>query len=86
MTKSDFIEFASIRDIEGVVIAVLTFKLKPNGDKMLSYSFLREFDDGGTLRRTPWLNGRHLSAVERLLPKVKERLREEERKLKEGKG
>lgn len=84
MPKTDFIEFETIRDDDGVVIAVLTYKLKPNGDRMLSYSFLREFDDGGQLRRTPWMNSRHADAIARLLPRVLTRLRQEEAKLKAG--
>jgi hypothetical protein len=83
MAKDNFIEFDVIRDVpDGVVIAVLTYRARPNGERMLSYSFMREFDDGGAMRRTCWLNNRHSKAVSRLLPRVEERLRQEEERQK----
>lgn len=82
MAKDNFIEFDVIRDIDGVVIAVLTYRTRQNGERMLSYSFMREFDDGGTMRRTCWLNGRHSKAVQRLLPRIEERLAMEESQMR----
>ena len=85
MPKEDFIELDTIKDIDGVVEAVITYRLKPDGTKMLSFSFMRRFDDKGVERRTCWANARHVEAMQRLLPVVRERLREEERKMHEGK-
>jgi hypothetical protein len=80
MAKDNFIEFDVIRDVDGVLIAVLTYRTRQNGERMLSYSFMREFDQDGAMRRTCWLNGRHIDAVSRLLPRIKARLAEEEAK------
>jgi hypothetical protein len=78
--KDNFTEFDVIRDVpDGVVIAVLTYRTRPSGERMYSYSFMREFDDGGSMRRTCWLNARHADAVARLLPRIKARLSEYER-------
>lgn len=77
---SNFTELDVITDEESAVIAVITYKMKPNGEKIFSFSFMREFDDAGTFRRTCWLNHWHIPAIDRLMPKVQERLRIEEEK------
>lgn len=82
MSRDDFKELDVITDEAGTVKAVLTYKHKDNGDKMLSVAFMREFDDNGVIRRTPWLSKRHLEAILRLLPLVKKRLSSEEEKMK----
>lgn len=81
MAKEVFTELDVIRDTDGVVIAVLTYRTKPNGERLLSFSFMREFDDQGSMRRTCWLNDRHLDATARLLPRIKARLAEEKIRL-----
>lgn len=77
---AEFIEFDILRDVDGVVIAALTYKVRNNGDKLFSYCFFREFDVDGKRQRTTWLSSWHLSAVDRLIPRVKERLSQEEEK------
>ena len=78
MANDNFTEFDVIRDVDGVVLAVLTYRIRPNGGRVISFSFMREFDDGGAMRRTCWLSGRHAKAVQRLLPRIEARLAEEE--------
>lgn len=80
MPKAEFIEFDTIEDVDGVLIAVLTYRLKPTGQKMFSLMIVREFDDNGIKRRTPWINSRHIEAMLRLLPIAKARLAQEEAK------
>lgn len=82
MSREDFIELTTITDVDGVVQAVITYKLKQDGSKMISFSFMRSFDDNGVNRRTCWTNLRHIDAILRLIPRVKERIREEELKCK----
>lgn len=84
MPRDDFKELAVIRDTDNIVQAVITYRDKADGSRMLSVAFLRAFDDNGVERRTPWQNGRHLDAIIRLIPRVKELLREEELKQKKG--
>lgn len=84
MAASDFKELTTIVDEDGVVCAVITYKEKPDGGRMLSYSFMRTFEDNGVQKRTVWYNLRHMDAIVRLMPKVKERIREEEAKCKKG--
>lgn len=82
MAKAEFIEFDTITDVDGVALAVLTYRIKPSGQKMYSFMIVREFDDAGVKRRTPWMNGRHVDAMARMLPRVLARLNEEETKEK----
>ena len=84
MPKEDFQELASITDVDGVVQAVITYRNKSDGSRMLSVAFLRTFDDNGQSRRTPWCSRRHLDAIVRLVPRVKEYLQVEENKTKKG--
>ena len=82
MSRDDFKELETITDVDGVVQAVITYKLKADGSKMLSFSFMRSFDDNGVKRRTCWISKRHVEAVLRLIPRAKERIEEEELKCK----
>ena len=82
MPREDFSELCTIVDEDGIVEAVITHKIKIDGTKMFSYSFMREFDDKGVSRRTCGISGRHAPAVLRLIPRVLEKLHEEELKQK----
>jgi hypothetical protein len=70
MANENYVEDHVIEDVDGVVIAVITYRTRANGSKTWSYSFMRSFDDGGRSKRTCWLNERHLDAVARLVPKI----------------
>lgn len=78
MSNPSFVEDTVIRDQDGTVCAVVTYKLRPNGKRLYSFSLMREFDDGGVLRRGPWLNSRHAAAAARLIPRVLEYLQKME--------
>ena len=84
MAGEDFVELRTIRDIDGVVIAVITFRNRPSGERLFSYAFLREFDNHGVSKRTPWLNARHAAAVLRLTPIVVAEIAKEEAAFKKA--
>jgi hypothetical protein len=82
MTKSDFVELATLRDPEGLgLIALINVKDKPNGYKSFSFALFKEFERGGATERTAFLNERHLGAARKLLDMVEKRIRAEQDKL-----
>lgn len=78
MPKDDFVEFKVLRDDAGVVIAVITFRTRANGERLFSFSLMREFDSEGISKRTCWLNDRHADAALRLIPRAKAEIQKEE--------
>lgn len=70
MASDEFVEYKTITDIDGILQAVITFRTRPSGERLFSFSFMRTFDQSGVLRRTPWANSRHAPAIARLLPLV----------------
>lgn len=70
MAAEEFIEYKTVTDIDGVMQAVITFRTRPDGARLFSFSFMRAFDQNGVGRRTCWVNVRHAPAIARLLPRV----------------
>ena len=70
MPAEEFVEYQSITDVDSVLTAVITFRTRPNGERLFSFSFMRSFDSNGIGRRTCWVNKRHAPAIARLLPLV----------------
>lgn len=70
MSAEEFVEYRSIVDEDGIVQAVVTFRTRPNGERLFSFSFMRTFDKNGVGQRTCWVNVRHAPAIARLLPIV----------------
>ena len=70
MPAAEFVEFQTINDIDGVLQAVITFRTRESGERLFSFSFMRNFDQAGVNRRTCWVNARHAPAIARLLPRV----------------
>lgn len=68
MADSRYRDVHVIRDPDGVV-AVITEKV---GEGFFSYSFMKEYEVGGQVRRTSFLHRRHAAAVRRLLAQVEE--------------
>ena len=85
MPADEFVEFSSITDVDNVLQAVITFRTRPNGERLFSFSFMRNFDQNGIGRRTCWLNKRHASAVARLLPRVVAEIEKAEEEYKKEK-
>ncbi len=68
MSSSRYQEVHVLRDPDGV-IAVITQKID---DGFHSYAFMKEYERGGEVVRTAYLQRRHGAAVRRLLPQAEE--------------
>lgn len=74
---SDFKEVAKIRDEEiGMIYAVVTARPRRDGGNLYSFTFFREFEDDGEVKRVTWMNPRHADAILRLTPRVVSRIKE----------
>lgn len=74
---ADFKEVAKIRDeIVGMIYAVVTSRPRRDGGNLYSFTFFREFEDDGEVKRVTWMNPRHADAIMRLTPLVVERIKE----------
>lgn len=68
--RNGYEDVDNVTDVDGVV-AVISRRLH-NG--ALSVAFMKEFDRDGTVERTAFLQRRHLDAIARLVPIVRERM------------
>lgn len=85
MPAAEFVEYKTITDSEGVLQAVITFRTRSSGERLFSFSFMRSFDQGGTLKRTCWANIRHAPAMVRLIPIVVAEIEKAEEEYKKEK-
>lgn len=86
MPADNFVELKSIKDIDGCVECVITFRTRDNGERLFSFSFMRSFDQNGISRRTCWLNSRHAPAVLRLTPIALAEIERAEAEYKKGRA
>jgi hypothetical protein len=73
---SEFVEIDRLEDPDGVgIIAVITKRDRAGGYRAFSFAIYKEYTDkSGAVRRTNYLNERHVDAAARLLVLVKQRL------------
>ena len=84
MAKSEFNEVAIISDPDGLgLVASITVRERDNGYQTFSFAIFKEFDRGGDVQRTVYLNARHVGAVRKLLDRVEERIELETDKIHE---
>lgn len=87
MSKSEFVELATLRDPDGMgLVAPITVRERENGYKAFSFAVFKEFErkEGGETQRTAYLNERHIVGLRKLIDRVEERIRLEQDKLHEG--
>lgn len=68
--KSEYTDIDQVRDPDGVV-AVISAR---DDGQQLAVAFFKEFDRRGETAKSAFLQRRHLAALERLLPIVRERM------------
>lgn len=80
---SDFKEVTQIEDPDGVgLVASITARNRASGYRTFSFSIYKQYTDkNGEVRRTNYLNERHINAAIKLLHAVSERIALEQEKL-----
>lgn len=69
-TQDKYREIETIRDPDGV-IAIITERVSTGH---LSFKILKEYEDRGEIKTTPYLARRHIEAVRRVTERVQDRL------------
>ena len=79
---AEFREVVVLKDPDGVgLVAPITVRDHPNGFCVYSFAIFKEYTDSkGEVRRTNFLNKRHIGAAVKLLRLVSERLELEHEK------